>query len=176
MLVLAVPPLIPPEPKPVLRPPQELHCIYDGASPAVRDAAALHMWTQDRNATAIVELLSDAQNACRHRNNWSDRDLVIAFNYAQHFMLLHYARARLSALHVDTSRLDRAYRTSPAEERTRLESRTGSRSMVAEFLGNPAAYAGDPEIAAHSGIYLSALIGVERAERMWAGQLPYSLF
>ena len=171
-----MPPIVTPEPKPVLRPPEELHCIHDEASPAVRDATALHLWRLDGNAAAIVALLSDAQNACRHRHNWSDRDLVIAFSYAQNAALLHYARARLSALHIDTSRLDRVYRALPVEERTRLDSRVASRSLVAEFLGNPAAYAGDPDMAAHSGIYAAALIAVERAERMWAWLLPYSLF
>jgi hypothetical protein len=174
-LALAVPPFIPPEPEPALRPAAELRCIYEETPRRTRDATALHMWTQDRDYAAVVALLSEAQDICRHRHDWGGRELLAAFNYAQSAMLLDYARARLSALHIDTSRFDRIYRAVPVEERTRRDSNAALRNVVADLLRDPAAYATDPAIAGHSGIYLSALISLERAERMWAGLIPFSL-
>jgi hypothetical protein len=173
---LAVPPLLPPEPPPRVRPVNELHCIYDEASEATRNAAARHMWVLDRDSQAMVDLLYEAQDACRHRHNWDSEELVMAYTYVQGAVFLDFARARLSAMHIDPTRLDRIYRAGPVGERTQRDSNVASRRWLAELQRDRARYATDPDIVSHGAVFLYALASVERTERMWLRLTPFSWF
>jgi hypothetical protein len=177
-LAVAVPPLIPAEPKPVDRPPAELHCIYDETPAATREEIGRLFWLMDGSphdvGVAVSGLFSAPVDTCRFRHAWNAPEMTLALNYAQGVALSHYGRGRLRALHIDTSRLEDLYWAVPGAARLAEEAHAVTASLVRELLGHPRAYAGDPRIQEHAATYLQALAMIERAERMWAEFPPVS--
>jgi hypothetical protein len=177
-LALAVPPLIPPEPKPVDRPAAELHCIYEETPAATRERIGGRLWSMDGTphdiGVAVSDLFSAAVDRCRFRHAWNAREMTLSLNYAQGIVLRQYGRAQFRTLHIETARLDALYRALPGGARLAEDMRPANASLVTELLGRPAAYAADPQILQHAPDYLSALAMIERAERMWAESPPVS--
>lgn len=150
------------------RPPQELRCIYDMASPEVRERVGEAFWSGSDLANPPGQLLIPAARECSQRHGWGINQLSHASRYAMGSAAVVYTHARMAAMGLSIATWDEIYETSAVEDRSRLGQPPSIRDRAIAAI-TPQHRARDPQIIAHSAGYFAMRAMVERAERAWAG-------